>query len=565
MGAAVYFQLKSRVARAVVLAGLLCLLGAPAWSAPDPVKGTLRLEPQRAVVELTIEGGFHINGPSPRDEFLIPTRLTITPPAGVKAGEVQYPPPVDRKLTFSPTPLPLYEGTVTLITPLDGTGTGTVAASVRYQACNDTTCLPPKTLQLTAERAQPAPTSPPSTSAADGQIASLVARWGTPLTLVWIFLGGVALNLTPCVYPLISVTVSFFGGRTGAGSGRALGHAIVYALGICATFTVMGVTAALTGSLFGAALQQPWVLGGIAALLVALACSNFGWWQLRPPAALMQVAGRASDGLAGAFFMGLTMGIVAAPCIGPFALGLLLYVGAQQDVGLGFAMFLALGLGLGAPYILLAGAASRLRSLPRGGAWLEWMERLFGFLLLAVALHFVTPLLPATVTKIGWSVLMAAAGLVLGFGAGQTSPVWRGARALGGVVLVVLSLSTWLRADASAGIDWIPYSDTALTDATSAGRPVLIDFRADWCLPCREMEHTTFQDSAVVAAATPWTMLRADVTAQDDAASALMARYHVLGVPTYVLLDRRGTERQRFVGLVPTDQMLAALAEASRG
>ena len=564
MGAVVGGQLRPTVVW--VLALLLAGAASAAWAA-GPLQGSVRVEAGRAVVALTIQSGFHINGPEPRDEFLVPTRLTVTPPAGTTVGAVSYPPPVERKLAFSPTPLLLYEGAITITAPLDGPASGPLRASVRYQACNDSTCLPPKTLELTAAQAAPAAAAPsaPSALAPDNQIAALVSKWGTPITLFWIFLGGIALNLTPCVYPLMSVTVSFFGGRTGAGSGRALGHAIVYALGICFTFATLGVAAALTGSLFGAALQQPLVLGGIAAVLVGLALSNFGLWQLRPPAALMQFAGRAGDGLAGAFFMGLTMGIVAAPCIGPFALGLLLYVGARQDVWLGFVMFLALGLGLGLPYVALAGAASRLRQLPKSGAWLLWMEHLFGFLLLAVALHFATPLCSATVVKLGWTILLITAGIVLGFLGANRSPVWRGLRAAVGAGAIVVGVAGWLRADAVPLIQWVPYSASAVADATAAGRPVLIDFQAAWCIPCREMDQTTFRDPAVVTAAGAWTMLRADVTAQDDAATTLMTRHRVVGVPTYVLLDGAGAEQRRFVGLVGAVDMVAALQDVPRG
>lgn len=561
--------LTGAVRRAALLASWLVLLAGVA-AAEDPVRGTLKLDADKAVVEVTIAPHFHVNGHEPRDEFLVATVVDVKPPAGMTAGAVEYPTPIERKLSFSDTALLLYEGTVRFTASLSGSGTGPVRATLRYQACNDDTCLPPKTLELTATRDQPAaavpaPVQPVAANLADNQIAQLVARWGTPITLFWIFLGGVALNLTPCVYPLISVTVSFFGGREHPGSGRAIGHAVLYALGICLTFTGLGVMAALTGSLFGAALQNPAVLGGVSLLLVALALSNFGVWQLRPPTALMQIAGRATEGAWGALFMGLTMGIVAAPCIGPFALGLLLYVGAQQDVWLGFVMFLALGLGLGAPYVVLAGAASNLRKLPRSGAWLGWMEHLFGFLLLAVALHFATPLLPGALVRVVWTVLLVTAGVVLGFLGNHGGGAMRGVRAAAGVAAIAVGLGGLVQGDTTPAIGWVPYSDAALADAATVGRPVLIDFQADWCIPCREMEHTTFRDPGVVEAASALAMLRADMTSQNDDDAALMARYQVVGVPTYLLLDRSGKERRRFIGLVPADEMRAAMTELNRG
>ena len=153
------------------------------------------------------------------------------------------------------------------------------------------------------------------------------------------------------------------------------------------------MVAALTGSMFGAALQRPAVLVTIATVLVLLAASNLGLYTFRVPAPLMRRIGRVGEGVLGAFIMGLTMGIVAAPCIGPIVVALLLFVGARQSVALGFALFFTLALGMGAPYVALAAAAGRLRRLPRSGPWLEWVERAFAFLLLGLAVYFLAPLL----------------------------------------------------------------------------------------------------------------------------------------------------------------------------
>lgn len=527
----------------------------------EEVTATLRTTATEAVVEMTIASGWHVNSHEPHDDFLIPTTLTLTPPSGVTAGAVTYPKPVDRVLAFSEgKPMSLYEGTVKLTAALDGTGTSPLRGSLRFQACNDTTCLPPKTVELVATQ---------ETAAAGfggaNEVADFVARWGWGVTFLWVGVLGLALNLTPCVYPMVSVTVAFFGGRTGEDTSRAVWHALVYVLGICITFSALGAAAALTGSLFGAALQQPAVLGGIALLMVALALSNFGLYQIRMPNALMQWAGQSGDGALGALFMGATMGVVGAPCIGPIVAALLLYVGAQQSAPLGIALFFTLGLGLGLPYVGLALAAGRLRRLPRGGAWLGWMEWLFGFLLLGLALYFATPLLPALVVRITWAVLLATAGVVLGFfGAGGT-PFVRLARGVAGAAVVVFGLSGLLVAETESPIVWTPYSDGALSAATAAGRPVLIDFQAAWCLPCREMERTTFRDPQVVRASRDFTTLLADVTEQDAAAEALMQRYTVPGVPTYVLLGPDGQERRRFVGFVPVDDMLEAMRVTADG
>jgi len=554
-----------RAGAVAVLVGLSVAVSA-APPPEDVVRAKLTAGGGQAVVEATITPGWHVNAHQPRDEFLIPTTVTLTPPAGVRAGPVEYPRPVERRLKFGgETTLLLYDGTVRFTATLEGApaaGSGRLEAALRFQACDDSRCLPPRTLDLVAALDAPAPlgaAAPPA--GGQNQVAGWIARWGYPLTFLWVALVGVALNLTPCVYPLISVTVAFFGGRTGAEEVHTLRRALLYVLGICVTFSTLGVTAALTGSLFGSALQRPAVLAAIALVLAGLAGSNFGFYQLRVPSPLMQRLGRVGEGDLGAFFMGLTMGVVAAPCIGPAVLALLLFVGAQQSVALGFALFFVLGLGLGAPYLALASLAGRLRVLPRAGAWLEWVERVFGFLLLGLALYFVAPLLPDAWVRVTTVLLLVTAGVVLGFLGPATPPAMRWPRRAGGIALVAFGLVGLLGAETESPIAWVPFSDEAL----ARGRPVLIDFEAAWCLPCREMDRTTFRDPAVVRAAADFVMVKVDVTTEDERSSALSSRFGVAGVPTLVLLGPDGRERGRFARLVGAAEMLRAMDEARRG
>jgi thiol:disulfide interchange protein DsbD len=525
--------------------------------APDVVSGRLLREAGALVVEATIAPEWHVNAHEPRDEFLIPTKLEVSAPAGVSVGTITYPKPVERKLAFSDDPLLLYEGTIRIRAALSGEGRGRFEATLAYQACDDTRCLPPKTLLLALDETQAA------LPAGSGRnpVGEWIARWGYGPTLLWIGLLGLALNLTPCVYPLISVTVAFFGGRSERRREETLLHAAAYVVGICVTFSLLGVAAALTGSLFGSALQRPAVTLAIAGLMVALALSNFGLYQFRLPAALTQAAGRAAEGTGGAFFMGLTMGAVGAPCIGPIVAALLVYVGTMQSALLGFAFFFALGLGMGLPYVALALAAGHLRRLPRGGAWLGWMEWLFGFVLLGLALHFVTPLFSARAIQLAWAALLVAAGIALGFRPGFRTPLTRWGVRAAGVATVVIGVLGAVTPHARRQIDWTPLSEQALAVARAARRPVLIDFQAEWCLPCRKMERTTFVDPAFVEVAREFATLKADVTEQDEVATTLMQRFSVSGVPTYVLLAPDGREAERFEGYVQPDTMVGAMRD----
>lgn len=560
--------------RTSVLAVILGLVGTalagPLPAPQDVVHARLSVVEGRAIVDATITPGWHINAHQPRDEFLIPTTLALKPPPGVRQGEVRYPTPVEKHLGFGgKEAFLLYEGTVRFMAPLEGTptgGSGRLGAGLRFQACDNSRCLSPYTLELTTRMdASGASSAADPPAGSENLVARWVERWGYPVTLLWIALVGVALNLTPCVYPLISVTVAFFGGRTGAEEAHTLRRALLYVLGICLTFSTLGVAAALTGSLFGSALQRPAVLCAIALVLVALAGSNFGLYQLRVPSPIMQRLGRAGEGDLGVLFMGLTMGVVAAPCIGPAVLALLLFVGAQQSVALGFALFFVLGLGLGAPYLALAALAGRLRALPRAGAWLGWVEHVFGFLLLGLALYFIAPLLPDAVVRAATAVLLVSAAVVLGFLGPETTAPLRWTRRAGGIALVAFALVGLLGAETASPIAWVPFSDDALTHAIATQRPVVVDFGAAWCIPCREMDRTTFRDPAVARVATDFVMFKVDVTNEDEHAAALTGRFGVAGVPTLLVLGPDGRERSRFARYVGATELLSAMEEARSG
>jgi thiol:disulfide interchange protein DsbD len=551
----------------VGLAGVVMLLASAMTAvAADPpanvVSARLEVRGTEAAVEVTILPEWHVNGHEPRDEFLVPTTVAVVPPPGVTAGAVRYPEPVERRLPFAGDhALLLYEGRVRFAVPLEGAVPpgSPFRATLRYQACDASRCLPPRTLELSTTAAAASGSLLEEDASGGGQVEGWIARFGIVPTLALVALLGVALNLTPCVYPLISVTIAFFAGRSGSAESPAVRRALLYVLGICSTFTALGMTAALTGSLFGAALQQPVVLAGVAVVLVLLAASNFGLYTFRLPPALAQRLGRVGEGGLGAFVMGLTMGLVASPCVGPVIAALLVFVGSQQSVWLGFALFFALGLGMGSPYLLLAALAGRLRRLPRGGAWLQWVEHVLGFVLLAMALWFVAPLLPSAWTRVATALLLVAAAAVLGFRAADGGVAFRWARRALGIGLVGLALGGFFEADAQSPIAWKPFSDDAFERALAARRPVLLDFQADWCLPCREMDRTTFRDPDVVRAAEPFAPFKVDVTLGDDDANAVMERFAVSGVPTYLVLRPDGSEHERLVGFVSAERMRRAL------
>ncbi|MCX6560855.1 MAG: thioredoxin family protein [Candidatus Aminicenantes bacterium] len=413
---------------------------------------------------------------------------------------------------------------------------------------------------------------------------------GLLLTFLLVFVGGLALNLTPCIYPLIPITISYFGGQAEGKKGGVVLHSFVYVLGMAMTYSILGVVAAFTGSLFGAALTYPPVLIAIALVMILLSLSMFDVYEFRMPAFLNKAAGTSKKGYFGTFFMGLTVGIIAAPCIGPFVLGLLTYVGNTRNVLLGFSLFFVLAMGLGVPFLLLGIFSGSINKIPRSGAWMVWVRRVFGFILVGMAFYFVKSLMP---NPIYYHLSVALTALVAGIYLAWIEPtksmgkVFPFVRNVFGVIFLVLALvfavngirgytdeqlNTRLQALAAAGgqikldvINWIPYSEEALADALKSGKPVFIDSTADWCIACHELDKKTYSQAEIIAMADKFIMLRADLTRNgDEKVKAFYEKFAAKGAPTLIWLKPDGTEitELRGVGFENKDVFLGKMKQA---
>ena len=312
------------------------------------------------------------------------------------------------------------------------------------------------------------------------------------------FLAGLAVNLTPCVYPMLTVTASLF--KPKKGSGESIRHsflkALVYVLGIALMYSTLGYFAASGGKLFGAALQNSWVLGAVALMMFMLALSMFGFFQLGVPGELLNyLSGFRKANYLGLFVSGMFVGVFAAPCIGPPVLALLAAVADNGNPRYGLLAFFVFSLGLGFPYLLLGTFSSLVTKLPKAGGWLIWVERIFGVVLLGFSIFYLS-------LALHWQ------------GPAQTKgPIWQA------------------------------YSQERLQEAINHHKPVIVDFYAQWCFGCHELDKTVFSNPMIKAKLSQVTALRVDATDIDTpTVQAVIDKYKVIGLPTIVFLDGNGQE-----------------------
>ncbi|MSQ58817.1 MAG: protein-disulfide reductase DsbD [Betaproteobacteria bacterium] len=493
-----------------------------------------------------------------------------------------------------------------------------IAVDLKFQGCSEKgLCYPPttKSVQLTlaalattaalpidlAKPAEePASVAPPATARVEAQPldeTTQVARLfrGTSFwALIASFFGfGLLLALTPCVFPMIPILSGIIAGQ-GAHLTRtkAVTLSAVYVLGMAITYALAGVAAGLSGSMLSATLQNAWVLGAFALIFVALALSMFGFYELQVPSSLQTKFAAASSkqkgGTVGSvFIMGVLSALIVGPCVAAPLAGALVYIGQSRDVVLGGSALFAMALGMGAPLLLVGWSAGAL--LPKAGAWMQSVKNFFGVLLLAVAIWLISPVIPAVIHMLLWAALLIVSAIYLhaidplpahtsGF-----RKLWKGV----GVIMLLIGVALLVGALAGGRDPLQPLSgfregaappshavafervrSTADLDqriATANGRPVMLDFYADWCVSCKEMELFTFSDPKVEQALKQFVLLQADVTHNTAEDSAILKRFGLFGPPGIIFFRRGGQETgYRVVGYQPAEKFLEVLNAAAR-
>ena len=540
---------------------------------------------------------WHANA-NPAGEGLIPTEVTFPDHPDLIFGEVVYPKAEVLEIASLGGKVPVYHDEVALgfqatlldSAPLDQI---TLPFQLTYQACNDEQCLLPKTIDLDVaikvvgmdQPIQPIndaifanlqlspPDNPAETATSESGKFSQALSKGYFWAFLFVFVGGILTSFTPCVYPLIPITVSVFGASESVGRLRSFLLSVTYVMGIALTYSILGVAVASTGAVFGQIMADPRVMVPVCGILIALGLSMLGVFELRVPYAVqnrLNTVGGA--GFAGAFAMGTVAGIIAAPCTGPALGAVLSYVATTESVFLGFWLLLTYALGMGLLFIVIGTFSSAIAALPRSGGWMYILENIFGVAIITVALYFLKEVIPPLRTLLQSSAgFFAIAGVfvLVGVALGKFSQRFKDLsrlvqfRKAVGVLLAVVGLYMFVGGLTTAESDlvWIADEAQGLEAGRREGKPVMFDFYATWCAACNELEHT-YSDPAVKSKLSKFVNVKLDFTRNSAEVERLKQKYGIVGLPVVIFFDSEGNQLtdKRLEKFVEPEEFLTLLA-----
>jgi thioredoxin:protein disulfide reductase len=560
----------------------------------NPLNARARFQPSaievggmgEILIDLELDEGYHA--------YLDRFKLTVESPADLKLDDFKISPVVQFKDVVTKSMKDGVKGTARMRAGFEvpeGYKPGSYDASLKlvYQACTKEFCLFPKTLELrapirvtsgppailsAASREAPATSAPVQQGSALDQFMEVLKKGTLPAVLL-MFVAGFLTSLTPCVYPMIPITLAVLGVRAPV-NGKKPSHlrsfsiAMVYVLGIAMTYSLLGVVAASTGSLFGAALSNVYVVSALALVFVAMGLSMFGLFEVQAPAFIRNRLGGSSQegtsGYLGIFGTGLVAGVIASPCIGPVLVGVLAYIAQTQNHVFGFLLLFSFAMGMGILFLVLGLSGSLLARMPKAGSWMESVKYLFGAVMIGMAFYYIHPIYPPWL----FLALLGAAGVTLAsfYGAfesnSQLTPIGRlrkgsmlatffigvaflasGLLARAGVITLGSPISLGPTVNASVPkLDWQPFSPSALNEALKRGQPVIVDFTADWCGACKELEAYTFPDPRVRDLSAKFALFQVDATVETAEVKPHLARFGVVGLPTLIFYDVKGNLRQ---------------------
>ena len=501
------------------------------------------------------------------------TSVTAMPTPGLIFGDVrQISQTFEKKDQYGGTILiykkkAIFELPVT-VEPSAESGPKQISLEVRYLGCTETMCFLPQkkdlevaftvipgTYPVAGGTPEPAIPDRGMTAVEQNPFQEMADRFGPLGVLAAAFIWGILASLTPCVYPMIPVTVSVISAGSRGSVSRGFILSLFYVLGLSLTYAILGTVAAWSGSLFGSYANHPAVRVIVAGVFVILALSMFDLFSIQMPSSLSSRLGGAGSGFVGVFLTGAVAGAVVGPCVGPMLVALLVYIAALGSKLQGFLIMWNFALGMGMLFLVIGTFSGAAASLPKAGMWMEKLKRFFGVLMLAVALYYVEPLLPENVLMLSLGAFLIGIGVFAGaFDALNTESagrerLWKAA----GILFLVLGVGYVARftlddrmprdniVSQKIGIAWLSDEASALARARQEKKPVMIDFSADWCAACKKLERETFTNSSVTDKSKQFVCLRIDCTdTEDPAITDIYKKYNVKGLPTIFFINALG-------------------------
>ncbi len=408
---------------------------------------------------------------------------------------------------------------------------------------------------------------------------------GSWIAFLLVFFAGFLTSFTPCVYPMIPITIGFVAGRS---RGRLSGFilSLFFVLGIAIVYSTLGLVAALSGGVFGTALQSTPTLIVISAVFLLMGISMLGAFDLTLPSSFQtKLQSKRQGGWLGAILMGGVTGLVASPCVGPVLVVLLTWVAQVARPFYGFSLLFVFALGLGLLFLVIGTFVGAIQALPRAGAWMETVKHWFGWIFLILAVYYIRLLLGPNLTTILYGAILALVAAQIGAFTPLQAEASKGAVWRKGIGVVVLTVGILLLAhgilshygwragvptadrglSAGESVAWRSDESTALAEARAAGKPVLLDFTAEWCAACHELDRETWSDQDVIKELAGFVALKLDMTKRSETTASLGERWGVSGLPTVIVLDAAGNEVERFFGFRTPEQVLPLLRRVNQG
>jgi len=591
------------------MVGLSLLLSGPVFSAdqdlgPAPTKPSIvahaqlrhfNLNPGQGSelnISIQLQDGFKAYA----DKF----KIKIQSPEGFKSSTLQLSP---LKEFYDKASKKIRSGIVKsgeLIVPFEVPKTlakdsRELMVELEYQVCTEKFCLFPETIHLQvpfavatdSEAAKIEVESQGEKSLFHLELHEVFAR-GLFWTFLFVFVAGILTSFTPCIFPMIPITLSVLG-RNAHTRSRWQNFVVsaLYVLGIAVTYSVMGVVAASTGALFGSFMSHPLVLSIMCMVFFAMALSMFGLYELQAPAFIQNRFSSSDDltGYSGAFFSGIVSGVVASPCVGPVLVGVLTYIAKTQNLILGFFLMFTYALGMGQIFLALGVFSQLTKLLPKSGPWLDGVKNLFGVLMLGVCYYFLNLLLPTRVwdSALGLGLLAGATVLIKTQFNGETkkfelttsakilvvtfSVLGLGFIALGAFDLRAQLQTRWIKENPGYDIkalNWQTYSEAALAEAKAQNKPVIVDFHAEWCAACKELDQYTFTNQRFQLLSTQFVLMKYDATAETPELEALRTKYEIVGLPTVLFFDKQGNQLKELTltAFEEADAFIARMSKA---